>query len=235
MKSLLLGVCLAAASVSFAQQVVDVTSTAANSRIGQNALYSVAGQPFVNVKFVKLTEGSPYFKDQFHKAIAVGDNGYEFKDLSLKLDLYDKQILYLENGKEYLATTKVKELIITDSLGWNYKFVRFDIPSKSGNASSTEWYQWLTSGKASLYKEYRKKILETKPYGSPTTEQKIITRENYLIYFNNVFLEAKKLKDVPGILADKKAQLEEFLKNKDDKQASMDDRFKALVDYYNTL
>ena len=235
MKSLLVGACLVASSVSFAQQTVDVTNTAANTRIGQNALYSVAGQPFVNVKFVKLTEGSPYFKDNFHKSIAVGEDGYEFKDLSLKLDLYDKQILYLENGKEYLATTKVKELIITDSLGYNYKFVRFEIPSKSGNTTSTEWYQWLTSGKASLYKEYKKKILETKPYGSPTTEQKIITREAYLIYYNNVFLEAKKLKDVPTILANKKTELEAFLKTKDDKNQSMDDRFKALIDYYNTL
>ena len=235
MKPLILGAALFVSIVSFAQQTVDVSNSNPNSRIGQNAVYSVAGQPFVNVKFVKLTEGTPFFRDAFHKAIAIGDNGYEYKDLSLKLDLFDKNILYLENGKEYLTSTKLKEIDIVDSLGQNYKFVRFEIPSKTGKTATTEWYQWLTTGKASLYKEYQKKLLETKPYGSPTTEQKIITRENYLIYFNNTFLEAKKLKDVPSILANKKVELEAFLKDKDDKKASMDDRFKALVDYYNTL
>jgi hypothetical protein len=74
-----------------------------------------------------------------------------------------------------------------------------------------------------------------RPYGSATTEQRIKTTEKYLVLYNNAFLEVKKIKDVPSILANKKKELEVFLKNNDDQKASMDDRFVKLIEYYNTL
>ncbi|MFL5809507.1 MAG: hypothetical protein ACJ749_08290, partial [Flavisolibacter sp.] len=61
------------------------------------------------------------------------------------------------------------------------------------------------------------------------------TNESYLFYYNNTLMEIKKIKDAPSVLANKKTELEEFLKNKDDKKLSMDERFKALIDHYNSL
>jgi hypothetical protein len=97
------------------------------------------------------------------------------------------------------------------------------------------WYLWLLTGTASLYKIFEKNLSEQKPYGSATFEQHIKTLEKYLILYNNAFLEVKKLKEVPSVLSNKKAELEAFLKTKDDPKASMDDRFIKLIEYYNSL
>ena len=43
------------------------------------------------------------------------------------------------------------------------------------------------------------------------------------------------MKDVPSLLSNKKKELEEFLKNKDDEKASMDDRMIKLIEFYNSL
>ena len=217
----------------FAQRTIDVSK--ADVTVGASNYFTVGGQPFVNTKFVELIEGTPYFNAAYLKAVGVDENGYEYKNLIVKLDLFDKQILYMEKGKEYIATTRLKEIIITDSAGLNYKFVHFDFLNKSGKVIGENFYQWLTSGKTSLYKEHKKTLTEHKAFASSLTQQKIYTKEKYLIFYNNAFMEAKKLKDVPSVLANKKTELEDFLKNNDDKNAAMDDRFKAIIDYYNSL
>jgi hypothetical protein len=232
MKKIITNICFVLPALAFGQ-TIDVTKS--DTKLGHTAFYTVEGQPFLNVKYVKLVEGTPYFKDEWYKGSAIGENGGEYKNLTLKLDLLDKQIHYMENSKEYITTSKVDQITLTDPLGNSYKFVGFDIPSKNGKTTGREWYQWLTTGKASLYKEYKKTLMETKAYSSPTTEQKIITKEIYLIYTNNAFLELKKIKDIPSVLADKKTELENFIKNNDDKNALPDDRFKAIIDYYNSL
>jgi hypothetical protein len=48
-------------------------------------------------------------------------------------------------------------------------------------------------------------------------------------------LEVKKIKDLPTVLANKKKELEDFLKKNDDEKASMDDRMVKLIEYYNSL
>ncbi|HWJ28920.1 MAG TPA: hypothetical protein VNS32_20415, partial [Flavisolibacter sp.] len=94
---------------------------------------------------------------------------------------------------------------------------------------------YLDSGSVRLYKRFHKELTETKPYGSATVEQRVITVGEYFIIRNNEVLQVKKMKDIPDLLSDKKTMLEEFLKNKDSKNASMDDRMTAVVNYYNSL
>ena len=216
-----------------AQRTVDVTS--GDTRIDQNSFFVVNGTPFVNVKFVSLVEGTPYFTDEWRKGVLVSETGQEYKGLLLKLDLYENAIHFQdEKGVEMITVSPIKEVVLTDAQGNNARFVRAS-SVKASIDSKSEWLQWLYSGTASLYKLYDKKYFEQRPYNSATTEQHIKTNEKFLVLVNGVFLEIKKLKDAPSVLAGKKTELEEFLKNKDDKNASVDDRFVALIEYYNTL
>jgi len=216
-----------------AQKTVDVTS--GDTRVDQNSFYTVNGTPFVNVKFVALVEGTPYYKDEWSKGVLVSETGQQYKNLSIKLDLYENVIHYLdEKGVEMTTFSPIKEVVLTDALGNNTRFVRVS-SLKAPLESKSEWVHWLYTGTASLYKVYEKKYWEQRPYNSATTEQHVRTNEKYLVLANNVFLEIKKLKDAPSVLASKKTELEEFLKTKDDKNASMDDRFVALIEYYNNL
>jgi hypothetical protein len=216
-----------------AQKTVDVTS--GDARVDQNSFYTVNGTPFVNVKFVALVEGTPYYKDEWSKGVLVSETGQQYKNLSLKLDLYENVIHYMdEKGVEMVTVSPIQEVVLTDILGNNTRFIRAS-SLKAPLDSKSQWLHWLYSGTTSLYKLYDKKFYEQRPYNSATTEQHIKTSEKYLVLNNNVFLEIKKLKDAPSVLAGKKAELEEFLKTKDDKNAPMDDRFVALIEYYNSL
>lgn len=226
--------CLALFQTGMAQQVVDISKQ--DVQVGSNMFFAVGGEPFVNVKFVNLVEGTPYFTEDWLKAVVIDKADHQYKDVSIKIDLVDNNVHYLnQQQKEIVVSTPVKEIILTNAAGDNFRFVHASSFEKSVNAPKEGWYLWLYTGKASLYKTFIKTVFETKPYGSATIEQRIQTAEKYLVLYNNAFFEVKKIKDVPSILANKKNELEAFLKTKDDPKASMDDRFVKLIEYYNSL
>jgi hypothetical protein len=219
---------------SFAQQVVDVSKQ--DVQLGPGMFYAVGGEPFVNVKFVNLVEGTPYFKEDWLRSVVIDKANHEYKDVSIKIDLLDNNVHYLdEKQKEIVVSTPLKEIVLTDAAGDNFRFIHSSSFEKPVNAPKEGWYLWLCSGQASLYKTFVKNLNETKPYGSAIFEQHIQTTEKYFVLLNNTFLEIKKLKDLPSVLANKKAELESFLKTKDDPTALPDDRFLKLIEYYNSL
>lgn len=234
MKILLTVVSLMLFHFCFAQQVVDISKE--DVRVSASKFFVSGGEPFASTKFVNLVEGTPYYKDEWLKGIVVDNTNYQYKGISLKLDLVENTVHYLDDHeKEFVATTPIKEIILTDAWGNNYKFLHSSSFEKSVTLTKDTWYLWLGNGTASLYKAFKKVISENRPYGSATTEQHISTAEKYLILYNNGFLEVKKIKEVPSLLSNKKKELEEFLKNKDDQKASMDERMIKLIEYYNSL
>lgn len=218
-----------------AQRIVDVTD--GDTRLSPASFYSVGGVPFVNDKYVKLVEGSPYFSNEWQTGMLVSATGQEYKGLTLKLNLYTNEVLYKDDKDiEMVATTSVNEVVLTDAAGNNYRFIHSSaLPQQEANPLKSGWYQWLCSGTASLYKYYNKLLSESTPYGSATTEQKIKTKEKYLVNYNSAFIEIGKIKNAPDVLANKKMELEIFLKEIDDRNTTMEDRFVALIQYYNSF
>ena len=105
-----------------AQQVVDVSKQ--DVHMSPNLFYVSGGEPFVNAKFVNLVEGTPYFTDEWLKGIAFDAASQEYKDIKFKIDLIDNTLHYLDDKeKEYVATVPLRELILTDSSGNNYRFI----------------------------------------------------------------------------------------------------------------
>lgn len=234
MRHLLFLIAILLFSECFAQRTIDVGKE--DVRLGTSNFNVVGGTPFLNVKYVRLVEGSPYFKDKWMKGILISTGDEQYKNLTLKLDLIDNKIHYKdEKGNEFIATTPVKEAVLTDDAGNNYKFVRISTLQKTNVPVKDGWCLWLGSGAAALYKFFNKNVYEQTPYNSATTEQYIKTTEKYMVVYNNLLIEIKKIKDAPGVLANKKAELEEYLKNKDNAKESMDDRFAHLIEYYNSL
>ena len=233
MKFLSVLICLSSLQMAAAQKVIDVSKE--NVTIGSGLFFSVGGEPFVNAKFVSLVEGTPYFKKDWLKASVIMPLGKEYKDVEVKLNLFDQQLHFKgEKNEELVATTPVREVIIAEADN-KYHFIHSSFITITGTQPKTGWYLRLDSGMASLYKSFTKEISENKPYGSATTEQKMHTMETYLIHYNNTLLEIKKIKDAAKVLANKEKELEEYLKTKDDKKLSMDERLKALITHYNTL
>lgn len=228
MRMVLLLFCFSICLGGKAQRTIDVSKP--EGSLPHGAFYSVGGTPFMNAKFVRLIDGTPYFREEWMKGTLTTPSGQEFKDLSIKLDLFDNEIHYIDsNGQEMIVTIPIQEVAVRDALMKTYTFVQFT----DAETKKPEWLQRLATGKASLYKKFSKSLSENKPYGSATTEQEIKTTEIYLVHYNQAMLQIKKLKDAPAVLANKKAALEEWLRT--ERGFSMDDRFIALINYYNTL
>jgi len=78
-----------------------------------------------------------------------------------------------------------------------------------------------------------KKIHETIPYGTATTEQEILTINYYFLQMNNNFARFK-WEDWQDPFKDKKDQLAQFIKTNHLKGKTTED-YTKLVEYYNTL
>jgi hypothetical protein len=212
-------------------RTVDVDKDNANAG---NAYFTVAGEPFVNTKFVRLTEGSPYFKDEWGMGLLLLEKDKQYKGL-LKLDLYTNEVHYQDvKGNDFVVAQPIKKIVFTDDLA-TLRFVHASLLPKSTVPPRAAWYLELYADSVSLYKYFVKELTENRPYNSATYEQKIRTKELYRVHYNNSAVEIKKLKDAPSLFVDKKAALEKFLKTRDDKKASMDDRMIAFVTYFNSL
>jgi len=213
-------------------RVIDVDKGGVDVR---GVFYTIGGEPFVNVKFVRLVEGTPYFREEWLKGSVILSGGRVYNNLSLKLDLYDNEVHYLDDkGVEYVASTPIKQVAITDR-NIEHVFLHSSVLPANNFYSKPTWYLRLSQDTVSLYKYFNKQVSESKPYGQATAEQQIRTQDKYWVLYNNSWIEIKKLKEAPALFGDKKQALENFLKNKDDKTAPMDQRLVAFINHLNTL
>ena len=218
---------------AFSQQVINVDKT---DVIPLNSFFTVSGSPVVNVRFVRLVDGTPYFSEKWMNAVAISEKGERYRSPQARLDLFDNQLLFLnDNEREFICTIPLKELTLTDTVTkFSYHFVHASgLPFSAG--SKKGWFQELVKGKVPLYKQFIKIVNENKPYGSSVAEQTIITAEEFLIGYNNALHIAKKPKDVPAILSDKKEELERYLQTEAGKKGSNTEKIMALVAHYNSL
>lgn len=198
-------------------------------------MYTVAGTPFVMAKFARVVEGSPFFNEKMMKGALILSEGKEHKNLFVRLNLLETQVNYFnDQNVEMIATTPIKEVIIWDTiLGKDYRFVSSNYINTSA-AMDRGFYELLQAGKAELYKQHKKQMRETRPYGSATYEQTIQTDIFYYVLVNQQWTKVKRLKEIPELLPDKKAEVLKFI---GDKRLSGDNQtnFEAVIAFYNSL
>ena len=233
MKIILTAFILSATANVFSQRVIDVANN--NSAATSSLFYAVGGEPMNNAKYVAIIEGSPYYNEAFVKGKIVLSGGKVYDSLSLRLDLMDNTVHYLAAGdEELIATTPIKSICFKNTLLKTED--QFDHSDFIKTTSKVEagWYQLLDTGIVTLYKRHFKSIKENKPYGSATVEQTITTANYYYILINSVFTAVKKIRQLPDMLQDKKAELLEYITNKN-LTGKSDKDYMELVAYYNGL
>ena len=236
MKRLLICFCLTSiADSSFSQQTVNVDKDANNGNRAVDLFYTVAGSPFVKAKFARLVDGTPFFKEEMMRGAIILSEGKEYKNLMVRLNLLDVQVNYLDEKQiELVATSPIKEVVLWDTMNnKDYRFVNSEYISSTIKPEKG-FYELLQAGKAELYKQYKKKMTENRPYGSATIEQSISTYLSHFILLDGQWTKVKKLKDLPEMLADKKKEVSQFIS---DKKISGDseENYISVVAYYNSL
>ncbi|HEY4062264.1 MAG TPA: hypothetical protein VGM30_10205 [Puia sp.] len=237
MRSILIfTVIILSAASGRAQQVIDLSKGDYEARtINGDANSAVGGLVFSPVKFVRVTAGTPFFKEEWLKGTLVLDGGKAFANLWLRINLLDNEINYKDAaGREMVASSPVIYVLLTDSTtGKKYDFVRGSVLGLGENLLSRTLFQILVNEKVSLCKQMNKKIHETPTYGSATTEQDIMTIDFYYVRMNGN-LSRFKWDDWQELFKDKKDVLAKFIKENHLKGKSDEDYIK-LVKYYNTL
>ncbi|HEY0041133.1 MAG TPA: hypothetical protein VGB71_10750 [Flavisolibacter sp.] len=233
MRSSITAYALLLSCVAHSQRSIDVTKV---DNIGMNTFFSVGGAPFVNAKFVRLKSGTPYFSDNWMKGKGLAAEGKVYSAPAIRLNLLDDQIIFMDaTGNEFVASIPLKQLILIDTINakeYNF-FHATDFPTTVQLKS--RWYLNLVTGRAELFVTHRKQLYENKPYGSATMEQEIGTVEQYFIYTGGVMHEVRKPKEIPGILLDKKPELEAYLKKANLKDLPLPMQLSDVVSYYNNL
>lgn len=231
MRTLLIGGFLFLGLYASAQQVIDLSKTDQDVNV---ALRAVGGEPVLGVKVIRTVEGSPYFRNEWMNTSVFLTSGAQYKNFQGRLNLLDGALYYLNTKKEEFSTQSlIREIAFRDAEGQVYRFVHSRHISVAGLKEG--WYQLLADGKAVLYKYYDKTVSVQKPYGSATEEQTIRTREKYFVVQDNTVYELKKLKDAPDVLPVKKEELKAFLSSKDLEGLTPEAKYRALIQYYNTL
>ncbi len=236
MRCLVVFCCLSLIWVNgFSQRTIDVDKDPnVNGGILQNA-YTVGGKPFVTAKFSKVIEGSPFFNEQMMHGKIISSEGKEYKDLSMRLNLLESQVNYMGNKQvEMIATSPVKEIVLSDTVqktDHHFIFSEYiEIPDKPEKG----FYELLETGKAELYKQHKKTLLESKPYGSATIEQKIQTEIRYFTLVNGQWIRIKKMKDLTTAFYKKNKEISKFITEKNISENS-ESNFESITAYYNSL
>jgi DNA-binding PadR family transcriptional regulator len=217
------------------QKTVDVDKEP--SRVGGalNYLYTVAGTPFVNTKFSRVVSGSPFFNENMMRGAIILSGGKEYRNVLLRLSLLESQVNYLnEKETELIASTPVREVVLWDTVfNKDHRFIFSDY-IETTDKPEKNFYELLQTGKAELYKQHKKRLFETKPYGSATVEQTIQTDPHFFILLNGKWIKLKKLKDLLTVFHDKKDEIAKLII---DKKLSGDNEknFEAIVTHYNSL
>jgi hypothetical protein len=236
MKPFLLAIGCLAALYSPAQRVIDVEKNDV-SGTSNTFFMVVGGQPFVNAKFAKLVEGTPYFSEEWMRGNIIMEGGKQYINVELKLDLLDHELHYKDaNGNEMIANSIPQKIVMFDTVAQRiYNFAYYTSLPPSDADKQKGWYLLLgEGGNAAIYKQIIKTMNESKPYGSATVEQSIKTSTRYFVLYKGVLSQVKKIKDIPDILTDKKKELLQFLSTHKLSEKN-DSDFEELLQYYSSL
>ncbi len=170
--------CLLPFSSIRGQQNFDVNAT--DIAAGPGVLYSIGGQSFSRERFSNLEDGSPFFNEEFMKGDLILENGKLLKNFSIRLNLLDGTVNYLnEKNEELEASAPIREVHLTDLV--NKKTYRFIHSKYLCNGSGKTWNRVIDTGAVSLYMSEVRVMTESKSYGSATLQQNILKDQSYLV------------------------------------------------------
>jgi len=216
---------------SFAQSRSPVES-------GPNAFWAdMSGRPLY-LQENYIAEGSPHFRDKYYFAEITMVNGRIYKDIQVKVNILENQVLYLtDDNKEMVSTSAIKKIEF------------YNIPSEEGiqnvvlesfngglNMEKTPVYQVLDSGKYSLLKKIVVTFIDSKGYGqSLVTRSFEHTETLYCQMPDGLIVKMGKGREaVLEICGSKRKQVESYIDKNNLKCRTAKD-FQRVFQYFNSI
>ena len=217
-----------------AQRVIDITKTDGNTATDHTAYSAVLGQLYTGIKYVRLTAGTPFFKDQFMKAVLYDDEGGRYRSDAVRINLLENEVNFIgPDGQEMTCSSPVRRIILTDSIsGASYSFIWGRELAPDDRSLEKIWFQVLVNDETSLCRQIKKRIHETPAYGTATTDEDIITTDAFFVRKEGRLIPVKSWDDLLNALQDRKAAITQYIHDHKLKGKSTDD-YTQLVTAYN--
>ncbi|WP_231464072.1 hypothetical protein [Pedobacter sp. Leaf132] len=158
-------------------------------------------------------EGTPYLIDKWSKGKVTLINGKHYQYDSLKYNLMDDKLIFVDAGKMMYFAEPVAKFELMDSKSGNYLKYKNGLPAIDA-LSNTSYFQIINDNKAGLYKRINKSITESKQYGSAVVIKAFHTTSSYYSLKNGIFSKiVPNKKSILALFDDKENQFDEYLKN----------------------
>jgi|WetSurMetagenome_2_1015567.scaffolds.fasta_scaffold00002_31 hypothetical protein len=188
-----------------------------NGRLWRNLYSRVKGTPFL------------FTEDFVNGTVTMGET--EFKNVSLKYDIYNDEIIAISD-KGFIVQLN-KEMVNAFSLNYHDRVFSFLKVNADTTKNPEGFVNVLVDGKVSLYVKYKKNILflaVDNKYDLFNQVQKIYIMKDGEVYPVN------SRGDLFGLLSSHKQELKSFIKSRSSRiSKSVPDSFVPVIEYYNTL
>ena len=122
----LISCCLLFICLRSFSQTIDVDKTDKRSAAINN-LFTEAGTPYVEAKFVRLVSGTPFFNEKMTRGILISRDGTEYRNIIIRLNLMESQVNFLNSKQEELIVgTPLRQVTLLDTVNKkDYHFIFF--------------------------------------------------------------------------------------------------------------
>jgi len=179
--------------------------------------------------------GSPYLSDDWSKGSIALYNGDVIDDITLKYNVFKKEMLFQADGDIYVLSSPDSVLFIT--MG-NRRFVYLPVNDRK-KKSEKDYFEELSDGDVCrLLLRHTASILKSNYNVALNAGEKDDRMEHqsayYLIKDNLVVPVDRKGENLYRLLSDKSAELSDFVKERHLSFTSQDDLIQ-IIDYYNSF
>lgn len=192
------------------------------------------GQTNSNVfakKYNTLYDNTPYLPTQnMVSGYFIQANGKRFEIGKMTYNAYEKRIEYVEGENFYFPKEQIIEFGFTTGEVFQRNFQPMD------DHNELTYFEVLNNTKTRLLMHTRAALLDVAAYSSADKIKHFDFTNTYFVLKNDgTFAKSRRLNDsLLGILLDKKAQIEVFIKENKLKCKTAGD-FKKLLAYYDSI
>jgi hypothetical protein len=184
-------------------------------------------------------DGSPYLFDDYLPATLTTESGRVYKDVMIKLNLVDNEVLYrLADGKEMVSTTPIQKISMF-AIGQLYSGLDSMIISGINtplNSRGAITYIVYSSGKLTLLKKVSVTYKDMQEYGNTNTTRVFKRKESFF------FMDKKGVTDQVGkstqavldLFNDKRKNVEQYV-NQNRLDLRNEKHLVSAFNYYNSL
>lgn len=197
--------------------------------IGQSMLIVTDGNgKTVNMGLDMENYGSPFFDTEFNYADIQLENGQQYQNILVKINLLSNEVIFKsDDGKELAILPTIKSVVLKKNGGnifFEYGYPAFEKQNKK------TIYQVLTKGETSVLKYFFVQVTEAKPYSSATMLRTIEKFPKLFVYNKNIGLQRapKSEEDIAVVFKNDAAHVNKIIADKKLKIKKEEDLIKCI-------